>query len=66
VSAFVDYIAPSPVEHEVRGMIISIIENVIVEKYPDAKVLPFGSFETQLYLPLGYVFFLHFCYHYSG
>jgi non-canonical poly(A) RNA polymerase PAPD5/7 len=42
-------------EHETRAMIISIIEKTITQKYPDAKVLPFGSFETKLYLPLGSV-----------
>jgi non-canonical poly(A) RNA polymerase PAPD5/7 len=53
VSSFVEYISPSPMEHETRAMIISIIEKTITQKYPDAKVLPFGSFETKLYLPLG-------------
>jgi non-canonical poly(A) RNA polymerase PAPD5/7 len=53
VSAFVEYISPTPVEHEIRGLIIESISKVVRRAYPDAQVLPFGSFETKLYLPLG-------------
>ncbi|KAH6902452.1 hypothetical protein BKA70DRAFT_1306935 [Coprinopsis sp. MPI-PUGE-AT-0042] len=44
VEAFTTWISPSPIEDEIRGL---------VAKFPDANVLPFGSYETKLYLPLG-------------
>ncbi|KAF9512789.1 hypothetical protein BS47DRAFT_1393947 [Hydnum rufescens UP504] len=53
VKAFVDYVSPTPQEHETRRLMIQWIRNVIISEYPDAEVLPFGSFETKLYLPLG-------------
>ncbi|TDL24987.1 hypothetical protein BD410DRAFT_826904 [Rickenella mellea] len=53
VTAFVDYISPTPIEHEVRTMTIHHISKAVRRQYPDAQVLPFGSFETKLYLPLG-------------
>lgn len=55
VKAFVEYISPTPVEHEVRSHIVQLISNTIRMSFQDAVVLPFGSFETKLYLPLGYV-----------
>jgi non-canonical poly(A) RNA polymerase PAPD5/7 len=54
VTAFVKYISPTPEEHEVRGMVITIITRAIQGTWPDARVSPFGSYETKLYLPLGY------------
>ncbi|TFK46660.1 Nucleotidyltransferase, partial [Heliocybe sulcata] len=53
VEAFNRYIAPTRVEDEVRGMIIEIVRKEITKQFPDAKVHPFGSYETKLYLPLG-------------
>ncbi|KAH8116996.1 hypothetical protein DFH11DRAFT_1578575 [Phellopilus nigrolimitatus] len=53
VEAFLYYISPSPVEHEVREMIVQLISSSIKKTYPDASILPFGSFETKLYLPSG-------------
>ncbi|KAI0093770.1 hypothetical protein BDY19DRAFT_918831 [Irpex rosettiformis] len=53
VDAFVKYISPSPVEDEVRSLIVRSISNAVTKDYPDAKVLPFGSYQTKLYLPLG-------------
>ena len=55
VDAFVQYISPSREEHDARSLTVEIISRAIVEAYPDAMVLPFGSFETKLYLPLGQV-----------
>lgn len=54
VEAFVNWISPSPVEDEVRGMIVTLVSDAVTSAFPDAKVLPFGSFGTKLYLPLGY------------
>ncbi|KAI5116070.1 hypothetical protein M0805_005583 [Coniferiporia weirii] len=53
VEAFVRYTSPTPIEHEVRCMIVKLIARAIEKSYPDAKVLPFGSFGTKLYLPQG-------------
>ncbi|THH11994.1 hypothetical protein EW145_g279 [Phellinidium pouzarii] len=53
VEAFLIYISPTPIEHEVRWMVVQLISNAIEKTYPDAKVLPFGSFGTKLYLPQG-------------
>ncbi|KAG6915743.1 hypothetical protein DXG01_010040 [Tephrocybe rancida] len=53
VKAFTKYISPSPVEDEVRGLIVSLISRAVTSSFPDATVHPFGSYETKLYLPLG-------------
>ncbi|KAI0780511.1 hypothetical protein BD413DRAFT_607803 [Trametes elegans] len=53
VEAFVNYISPTPVEDEVRSLIVTLVSQAVVKSYPDAQVLPFGSYETKLYLPLG-------------
>jgi non-canonical poly(A) RNA polymerase PAPD5/7 len=42
------------VEDEIRSLIVAQISNAIQQKFPDARVLPFGSYETKLYLPGGY------------
>ncbi|KAF8584098.1 Nucleotidyltransferase [Ramaria rubella] len=53
VEAFVAYISPTPEEHEVRRMIIELITREIQRSWPDARISPFGSYGTKLYLPLG-------------
>ncbi|KAL5489934.1 hypothetical protein ACEPAI_4766 [Sanghuangporus weigelae] len=53
VEAYIKYISPTSVEHEVRHMTVLLISASIKKTYPDAEVLPFGSFETKLYLPQG-------------
>ncbi|KAK2463868.1 hypothetical protein APHAL10511_004173 [Amanita phalloides] len=53
VVAFTSYISPSPVEDEVRGLVIQLITRAITQSFPDAQVSPFGSYKTKLYLPLG-------------
>ncbi|KAI8989833.1 hypothetical protein BD414DRAFT_414259 [Trametes punicea] len=53
VEAFVKYISPTPVEDEVRSLIVALVSQAVTKSYPDAQVLPFGSYETKLYLPLG-------------
>lgn len=55
VEAFVNYISPTPVEDEVRSLVVDLVSKAVSLAFPDAKVLPFGSFGTKLYLPLGYV-----------
>ncbi|EGN95678.1 hypothetical protein SERLA73DRAFT_60289 [Serpula lacrymans var. lacrymans S7.3] len=53
VEAFVNYMSPSPVEDEIRGLVISLVTKAVSSAFPDAQVLPFGSYETKLYLPDG-------------
>lgn len=53
VEAFVEYVSPTKAEDEVRSLIVKLITEAVVRNFPDAKVLPFGSFETKLYLPSG-------------
>jgi hypothetical protein len=55
VEAFVRYVSPTREEDEVRSLVVTMISQAITGKFPDAKVLAFGSYETKLYLPLGYV-----------
>ena len=57
VESFVDWISPSPVEDEIRGLIVIHITQIISATFPDAHVYPFGSYKTKLYLPMGYVLF---------
>ncbi|KZT70088.1 hypothetical protein DAEQUDRAFT_810830 [Daedalea quercina L-15889] len=53
VEAFVHYISPTLEEDEVRSLIVAQISRAVKEKFSDAQVLPFGSYETKLYLPTG-------------
>jgi len=53
VEAFVKYISPTREEDEVRSLTVTLISEAISQKFPDAKVFAFGSYETKLYLPLG-------------
>ncbi|CAE6528588.1 unnamed protein product [Rhizoctonia solani] len=53
ILAYVDYISPTQRERRTRAMVVTLITNTIVSRWPDAIVQPFGSFETGLYLPLG-------------
>jgi non-canonical poly(A) RNA polymerase PAPD5/7 len=55
VEAFVNYISPTPVEDEVRSLVVDLVSRAVTQAFPDAEVKPFGSFGTKLYLPLGYV-----------
>jgi len=56
VEAFVEYVSPTKAEDEVRELTVNLITMAVVRNFPDAKVMPFGSFETKLYLPSGSVF----------
>ncbi|KAF8334537.1 hypothetical protein F5887DRAFT_990478 [Amanita rubescens] len=53
VEAFTNWISPTPVEDEIRGLIVNCITKAVTQQFPDAQVFPFGSYETKLYLPLG-------------
>ncbi|OJT08695.1 Poly(A) RNA polymerase cid14 [Trametes pubescens] len=53
VEAFVEYISPTPIEDEVRSLVVALVSRAVTKTYTDAQVLPFGSYETKLYLPLG-------------
>ncbi|KAG6888367.1 hypothetical protein C0992_008669 [Termitomyces sp. T32_za158] len=53
VEAFMNYISPTAVEDEVRGLVVALITRAVTKKFPDASVHAFGSYATKLYLPLG-------------
>ncbi|KAK1233190.1 hypothetical protein PQX77_003666 [Marasmius sp. AFHP31] len=53
VEAFTKYISPSPVEDEIRSLLVDMITSAIKSRYSDAQVYPFGSYATKLYLPSG-------------
>ncbi|KAG8217937.1 hypothetical protein J3R82DRAFT_6104 [Butyriboletus roseoflavus] len=53
VEAFVKYMSPTPIEDEIRALVIQLVSNAITSVFPDARISPFGSFETKLYLPNG-------------
>ena len=55
VAAFVNYMSPSPVEDEIRSLVVALVTRAITSAFPDARILPFGSYETKLYLPNGCV-----------
>ncbi|KAJ1822796.1 hypothetical protein LPJ56_000619 [Coemansia sp. RSA 2599] len=54
VTRFVDYISPTPEEHQMRQWVIERLQRVLDRMNIadiDAKALCFGSFNTRLYLP---------------
>ncbi|KIK62779.1 hypothetical protein GYMLUDRAFT_990226, partial [Collybiopsis luxurians FD-317 M1] len=53
VEAFTKWISPSPVEDEIRGLLVTQINSAITSRFSDAQVFPFGSYATKLYLPTG-------------
>ena len=53
VEAFVEYVSPTKAEDEVRALIVNLITRAVARNFPDAKIFPFGSFDTKLYLPSG-------------
>ncbi|ORY25169.1 hypothetical protein BCR39DRAFT_471705 [Naematelia encephala] len=53
VSAFYQFVSPTREEFEVRLYLIELITRAIRKLWPDAIVTPFGSWQTQLYLPSG-------------
>ncbi|EIW84734.1 hypothetical protein CONPUDRAFT_47123 [Coniophora puteana RWD-64-598 SS2] len=53
VEAFVDYMSPTSIEDEIRGLVVKLVGKAVTSAFPDAKVLPFGSYGTKLYLPSG-------------
>ncbi|KAI6008653.1 hypothetical protein EDC04DRAFT_2548257, partial [Pisolithus marmoratus] len=53
VEAFVKYMSPTPAEDEVRRLTVTLVSRVITSAFPDARISPFGSYETKLYLPDG-------------
>ncbi|KAK0463566.1 uncharacterized protein EV420DRAFT_1096733 [Desarmillaria tabescens] len=53
VEAFTKWISPTPVEDEIRGLVVAHIKQAVAASFRDAQVLPFGSYATKLYLPTG-------------
>lgn len=56
VKAFVNYMLPTPVEDEIRSLVVTLVSRAITSAFPDARISPFGSYETKLYLPNGCVY----------
>jgi len=50
---FVNYVTPSKEDHILREKSLEKLTKVLIEIIPTAKILPFGSFATGLYLPHG-------------
>ncbi|KAF9904614.1 hypothetical protein EC991_002543 [Linnemannia zychae] len=48
---FVDYLSPTPEEHQVRKYVVQLIAKTVAELWPNSEVHVFGSYDTQLYLP---------------
>lgn len=63
ITSFVSYISPTHKEHATRTHIVELIRRAVVNQWKDAQVVPFGSFETGLYLPNGSV---AFCFGFCG
>lgn len=55
IKTYSSWICPTREEHAVRVMVIELLQNALCSEWPDAQVLSFGSQDTQLYLPQGYV-----------
>mgnify|MGYP002718818920 CR=1 FL=1 len=55
ITAFYRHVSPTKVEYEVRLFVIELIIRAVHHTWPEATVTPFGSWQTQLYLPTGYV-----------
>ncbi|KAE8214078.1 hypothetical protein CF327_g2486 [Tilletia walkeri] len=53
IMAFDEWLMPTTAELECRDMVIALIRKAIQSKWADADVRPFGSHNTQLYLPEG-------------
>ena len=60
ITAFYDYVSPTRTEYEVRLFVIELIIKAVKNTWPEADISPFGSWQTQLYLPTGYVLRLSF------
>ncbi|KAI0191884.1 hypothetical protein F4808DRAFT_381558 [Astrocystis sublimbata] len=48
---FYEYVAPRPFEEKLRQQLVSQLETVVHARWRDARILPFGSFMSGLYLP---------------
>ncbi|KAI1303833.1 hypothetical protein F5Y03DRAFT_359222 [Xylaria venustula] len=48
---FYDYVSPRDFEEKLRQELISKLETLVQRKWRNARILPFGSFMSGLYLP---------------
>ncbi|KAK4685567.1 non-canonical poly(A) RNA polymerase PAPD5/7, partial [Tremellales sp. Uapishka_1] len=53
IIAFHTYMSPTKEEYEIRLYVIQLINDAILKVWPEAEISPFGSWQTQLYLPTG-------------
>lgn len=55
IETFSRWMSPTAEEHATRVMVIQLLLHALHSEWPDADVRSFGSQDTQLYLPQGYV-----------
>ncbi|BEI83741.1 hypothetical protein CcaverHIS002_0403450 [Cutaneotrichosporon cavernicola] len=53
VTAFYNFVTPTEGEYEVRKHVIEFISAQVRKWKPEMEVVAFGSWQTQLYLPMG-------------
>ncbi|KAI1743136.1 hypothetical protein F4680DRAFT_411081 [Xylaria scruposa] len=51
IKDFYDYVSPRDFEERLRQELVSKLERLIQRKWRNARILPFGSFMSGLYLP---------------
>lgn len=51
IKDFYDYVCPRDFEDKVRRELVTKLQTLVSRKWRDAKILPFGSFMSGLYLP---------------
>ncbi|GAA5949280.1 hypothetical protein JCM3765_003358 [Sporobolomyces pararoseus] len=51
IGAFIDWIRPRQWEHQLRQEILGCFNKLVNKVWPTAKVYPFGSFKTGVYMP---------------
>jgi DNA polymerase sigma len=58
IEDYLKFMEPSEEEHGLRLLTIARLRCVLQKEFPNSKLLPFGSFETKLYLPSRFVPFI--------
>ncbi|KAI0183866.1 hypothetical protein EV127DRAFT_486713 [Xylaria flabelliformis] len=51
IKDFYDYVSPRDFEERLRQDLVSKLESLVQKKWRNARILPFGSFMSGLYLP---------------
>ena len=61
INDFYDYMKPHPSEIHMRMDVLSRVMNIVLYRYPSARIEPFGSFITGLFLPTSDLDLVIFC-----